>query len=336
MQTTFTLFAMKMAGLVVLLLALQTINAQTVTFENIPVGEDTIYDGSDQSGGFLAENDYFFPNTYVEDPVYGGFWASGWAVSGTTDSGTSGFLNLFSAKPGSGYNGSAQYAVGQQNAVIHFLNNEGEDRVFGGFYITNTTYAHNSMRDGDGFAKKFGGETGDDPDFFKMIIKGYDDGELRPDSIEFYLADYRFEDNSQDYIVSDWQYIDISDLNAPDSLLFTLSSSDVGDHGINTPLFFALDNLETTFVFGTEDINKEAVNYAVFPNPVADEVVINRKDNRVLSTNVRVMDMSGKVIKEYPFYHSEARLDLSHLEAGMYMLQLETADFVATKKVVKQ
>ena len=44
------------------------------------------------------------------------------------------------------------------------------------------------------------------------------------------LADYRFEDNSQDYIVDTWEFIDVSatSLNAADTIAFVLSSSDVG------------------------------------------------------------------------------------------------------------
>jgi hypothetical protein len=38
-----------------------------------------------------------------------------------------------------------------------------------GVYVTNTTYAYNSMRDGDMFAKKFGGPTGNDPDWYKLL-----------------------------------------------------------------------------------------------------------------------------------------------------------------------
>jgi hypothetical protein len=36
-----------------------------------------------------------------------------------------------------------------------------------GAYFTNTTYAALSMLSGDSFAKKFGGASGDDPDWFK-------------------------------------------------------------------------------------------------------------------------------------------------------------------------
>src|SRR5207253_4887505 len=40
--------------------------------------------------------------------------------------------------------------------------------------VTNTTNAALSMRDGDAFAKKFGGAAGDDPDFLKITAYGTD------------------------------------------------------------------------------------------------------------------------------------------------------------------
>ena len=115
--------------------------------------------------------DAFFPNEF--NPDFGGFWASGWAISTMRDDTTSGFGNLYSAITGSGagVGGSSNaYAVGQQNAIIRLEGNS-IGKVMDGLYLTNTTYAHNSMRDGDDFAKKFGGVDGTDPDFFQTRNK---------------------------------------------------------------------------------------------------------------------------------------------------------------------
>ena len=100
------------------------------------------------------------------------------------------------------------------------------------------------MRDGDLFAKQFGGSTGDDPDFFKLSVYGIgEDGEALGVEVDFYLADYRFNDNSQDYILDTWELLDLSTLADARSLHFNLSSSDVGDFGMNTPAYFAIDSL---------------------------------------------------------------------------------------------
>ena len=99
------------------------------------------------------------------------------------------------------------------------------------------------MRDGDSFAKQFGGESGNDEDYFKLTITGITETGYTDNSVEFYLADFRFADNDQDYIVDDWTWVDLSSLGNVIGLEFMIESSDVGAYGINTPGYFAMDNL---------------------------------------------------------------------------------------------
>ncbi|MCK4822507.1 DUF4465 domain-containing protein, partial [bacterium] len=69
--------------------------------------------------------------------------------------------------------------------------------------------------------------------------------------IDFYLADYRFTDNSLDYIVKGWTWLDLSGFgNDVIGLQFALSSSDVGQWGMNTPAYFALDDVTTVPIPG--------------------------------------------------------------------------------------
>jgi hypothetical protein len=113
-----------------------------------------------------------------------------------------------------------------------------------GFYITNNTYAYLSMRDSDQYAKKFGGRTGNDPDWFALKIWGVKDNGKNTDTITFYLADYRFTDNTKDYIINDWRWVDLSSLGIVKSIQFGMNSSDTDKYGnMNTPSYFCLDNL---------------------------------------------------------------------------------------------
>ena len=98
------------------------------------------------------------------------------------------------------------------------------------------------MRDGDQFAKKFGGNSGNEEDFFKLEIQGFR-GTVATGSVDFFLADYRFADNTQDYLVDQWARVNLSSLGAVDSLKFALSSSDLGQFGMNTPAYFAMDRI---------------------------------------------------------------------------------------------
>ncbi len=319
--------------IVLLLTPAAAFSQQLIDFEALLTEPDTFLDGSDGSGGFSTPY-AFFPNTY--NPDFGGFWSSGWAISSETDSITSGFTNLFSAKPAGGNDGSTVYAVGQQNAVIR-LAGEAAGRIVGGIYLTNSTYAHNSMRDGDDFAKKFGGETGDDPDFFSLAIRAYLDGELKNDSVVFFLADYRFDDNSLDYIVDEWTYVDLTPLGDADSLLFTLASSDVGGFGINTPLFFCIDDLETTNLSPTGErraAQQGEPPFSAFPNPVSNALTVSWEAAGPGGA-LEILDAAGRRLGLTAVRQQQERLDFSALPSGVYWLRWVNGDQVFSQKILK-
>jgi hypothetical protein len=99
------------------------------------------------------------------------------------------------------------------------------------------------LGNGDGFAKPFGGDDGNDEDWFKLTAEGFDkDGETTG-TVDFYMADYRFENNTKDYIVKDWEWMDLSSLGTVTKVQFTMTSTDVGGNGMNTPAYFCMDNI---------------------------------------------------------------------------------------------
>ncbi len=205
--------------------------------DDLTLNPESYWNGSDGSGAFTS-NAVRFHNSYNPD----WFSWSGWAHSNITDNTTPGWMNQYSALTGDGFDGSENYGVGYATspAVLDF--NEDKAYAVEGFFVTNSTYSGLSMRHGDDFTKKFGGEEGTDPDFFRLDIWGARDGN-DPDTLSFYLADFRSENSFEDYIVNTWQWVDLSSLGKVDSLQFALSSSDMGDWGMNTPGYFCLDNL---------------------------------------------------------------------------------------------
>ena len=76
-----------------------------------------------------------------------------------------------------------------------------------------------------------------------MIITGEDALGNEVSNLSFYLADYRFSDNSNDYIVEDWETVSLLSLGSVTALSFSYESSDISFGYINTPQYFALDNL---------------------------------------------------------------------------------------------
>ena len=295
-------------------------------FEDISVEVDSFLNGSDGSQVFQS-GFADFPTIYSD--AWGGYWAGGWAISNVQDSITSGFGNLYASKTNGGFDGSQNYAVGQQHSVIIPADTYFPD----GMYITNTTYAYNSMRDGDTFAKKFGGNNGDDPDFFKLTIYAYEFGEIVNDSIELYLADFRFEDNSQDYIIDDWQYVDLLSLGVVDSLKFILSSSDVGDDGINTPLFFAIDNFGVTPTVHTSQVDA-AIRIEVFPNPASDQIQLQFPMNA--SGRLQLINAQGQAIQNIQITNSNLILPIAHLPNGIYYFRWTNGSSSIMNRWIKQ
>jgi len=297
-----------------------SLSAQSLaTFEGFDLPLDTFLNGSDGQTVY-QDNNISFPTNFSD-----GFWLGGWAISTMRDDTTSGFENLYSAKTASGVN-SFSYAVGQQNAMIK-LNDDVSGQVVNGFYITNTTYAHGVIRDGNMFSKKFGGEDGNDPDFFKLEIQKYSNGELAPQIVEYYLADYRFDDNSEDYIVDDWQWVDLTSLGNVDSLHFTLSSTDVGDFGINTPLFFSIDNLEISAEISTskEQLSLISTQLKVYPNPAISEIILELPHIASVG-NLQIFDGLGRQVLYQVINPSQSSIDISSLDIGTYFLKVNTTD----------
>lgn len=297
------------------LLLVGFVKAQTTsTFEENVLPDSSYYDGADGVGGFTSGNAYF------ENYFDFGFWLGGWAYSNITDTVTqpSDFMTqLYSVRETSGYSASENFAIGTDGAIVK-LTGVAAGKSVAGFYITNSTYAYNSMKLGDGFAKKFGGASGNDPDYFKLVIKKYQGGTLATDSVEFFLADYRFADNTQDYIVKEWTWVDLGALGDVDSLVFSLSSTDNGAFGMNTPAYFCIDNLVTNNspsgfaeLSGPKDVH-------IFPNPCVN--TLNIAFDHLLST-YSITGMDGKLLMN-GHASGNISLDVSTLPAGVYVLEV--------------
>lgn len=299
------------------------LSAQSIAdFENFNLPVDTFLNGSDGSGGF-SNNALFLPNTY--NAMFES-WTD-WAISTKTDTITPGFINQFSAAPGTGAENTSTYAVSAAFAPTQIqLTGDAAGKPVDGLYITNSTYAKLSMQEGDAFAKRFGGETGDDPDFFLLTIQKYFGGELGTEVIEFYLADFRFEDNSQDFILDTWNFVDLTPLGNVDSLVFSLSSSDNGQFGMNTPAFFCIDQV-TTAAMSTSTEEIAWTTFEVYPNPTKDYLRINWSEQATATVNIT--NSTGQIMQTHILGFGTNEINIAPLPKGIYFVNI--ADRVGWK-----
>ncbi len=306
-------------------------------FEEPVLTPETAWYGQDQvtDGDTIYVDDIF---TYELN--YNSAWGSysGWAVSNITDNTTPGWTNQYSSITGSGVNGSDQYGVA-------YVSDWSNNRIFFDFtsylnevQITNSTYAYYAMLNGEGVAKPFGADTSasgvidgtNGEDWFLLTIYALGVDSLPTgDSINFYLADYRFADNSQDYIVDTWQTIDLVSLNPCNGLDFVLTSSDTsGGFGMNTPSYFIMDDLIGQ-VEGLQEINNDI---SIYPNPTQGNLNI---ENGSLS-EVYLYDLSGKLIRFEESQENKIVWDLSDLDNGVYLLISVSNGEIRKQKIVKQ
>jgi hypothetical protein len=217
--------------------------AAIATFENLPLPPESYWNGSDGSGGFRSGGASFKTNYYY-DAEWDAEWWDGFVYSNRTDNHTSGLAGQYSAVAGSGQGKSKTYAVGYVGWQEPPTLTLSTPQILQGLYVTNNTYTYYDMLQGGTFSKRFGGPTGTDPDWFMLSITGRDTAGNTTGKVDFYLADFQFEDDSQDYIVNSWQFVDLTPLGEVKSLQFTLTSSDMDpDYGMNTPGYFCLDTI---------------------------------------------------------------------------------------------
>ncbi|MBL7966642.1 MAG: DUF4465 domain-containing protein [Prolixibacteraceae bacterium] len=293
------------------------------SFENLNLGNQGYYNGSDQSGSFFSGN-FRFWNSYNKE---WGTW-EGFAASNKTDKTTPGWGNQYSAITGKGVAGTPSYAVvyASPKATVTF-----KDTTLSGMYVTNSTYAYWSMKNGDSFSKKFGGETGKDDDYLILNIEGFNSDNISTGKIEFFLADFGYTNSLNDYILDTWKWVNLAKLGRISKLEFSLRSSDNGNWGMNTPAYFCLDNLNHEISTSVNELEQNQLS--VFPNPFNDRIVVSGING---ITQATLTDISGKIIGQYTVTNNHSISGLDQLKAGVYFLKvIEDKNQTVTKLIKK-
>ncbi|GAB4446914.1 MAG: hypothetical protein OHK0036_00490 [Bacteroidia bacterium] len=307
----------------------------TETFEGFSLPNNSFY--KDTTGADWQTTNAIF--RYDWDTTYS-YWSSGSAYTNVKDSTNGNYSNLYGCIAYNGYNNSNYYVTLQNYATIVL---KSPYEIVDGFYITNTTYAAKVVKYGNMFSRAFGDTTGTGcgcpqgsyPDWFKVVVRGYKNGAMLNDSVEFYLADYRFSNNSQDYIVWNWQWVDCSTLGQVDSIQFFMSSSDTGPWGMNTPAFFSIDNFTTSGTAGIASISNNISK--VFPNPAIDKIMINTKESG--NYNIKISNTLGQVVKQQSIFidkYYPANINIADLQQGHYIVEISNDNVSEKHLIIKQ
>lgn len=217
---------------------------------------------SPQYGGPLTYNDFAITgykwhdagNTELASEIIDGgpFWNGGHVLSNYFAADFKGLtyteqLTVSTGTTGAaGHGGSANFCV--QNGYVDetsyktvlpsFYFADGKARVVDHMYVVNTCYTLNSLYYGDSFAKPATADS-----WFKIVAYGYDADGRTTGSTECFLC------NGSANIVEEWTKFDLSVLGSVTKIEFNImGSSDLcGDYGLNTPAYFAYDDVAVRF-----------------------------------------------------------------------------------------
>ena len=256
------------------------------------------------------------------------------------------FHNQFVAMPKNGEGGyrTDYYAVAYDgyNSIYfperHCNITLNQDDSICGLYLTLNAYTYKSIKCGDDFADAF--EYGD---YYYVTIKGYLNGTLT-DTVVYYLADYR---NSTSYVVDDWKWVNLQSLGTVDSLAFELTTSDTGEYGPNTPMYFCMDEIQvgcqscestdnshdtfSTPGYPSLKSSTQDLTIKVSPNPVSSVLTVQTETG----SNISIVNKEGSVAKKLKATASSIDVPVSDLYPGMYIIHCEKGGRTASITFIK-
>lgn len=180
-------------------------------------------------------------------------------------------------------------------------------------YVNLNSYPYYSMEYGDSFARAF-----TNGDQFTLTIHGIAPDETEK-TVDVDLASYT---NGDLTINRGWKYVDLTSLGTVNELYFTMSSTDSGDYGMNTPAYFCLDKLcvksvDTSSVDNMMQTNQTRISY----DRKSHVVTLDGSDFAI------IYDVAGNQLMSIDGIIA----DVSSLPAGVYIVKSGNSSFKFVK-----
>jgi len=259
------------------------------------------------------------------------------------------FHNQFAAMPkeGKGNEREEMYAVAYDGYNESFFQERhcnvtlSRDDSICGLYLTLNAYTYKSIKCGDSFADAFSYGS-----YYYITIRGFLNG-TQTDTVAYYLADYR--DSTAAYVVDEWKWINLQSLGTVDSLAFELTTSDVGDYGPNTPMYFCVDEIsvgctdcdttdnshDTFSISGNSESRAKAqasdLTITVSPNPVSSVLTVQTETG----SNISILSKDGNMVKKLKTTASSVDVPVNDLNPGMYIIHCENGGRTASTTFIK-
>ncbi|MEI8319866.1 MAG: DUF4465 domain-containing protein [Planctomycetia bacterium] len=212
-----------------------------MTFEDLSLASNSYFNGdpgnllNGQSvSNPIVSGGVAFSNTFSVAPDGSYTYWTGFAASSVVNTTDPDFTNQYASYPGGGYQ-SPTYGIAYADGASFTLPTPGK---VSGFEIANSTYAYLAMANGDpyGFTTPLASAQG----YLIVTATGFLQGNSTG-SADFYLADFRTLSSAG--ILAGWAWFDLTGLGTVDMVSFAFTGSDTGSYGLNTPAYFAIDDL---------------------------------------------------------------------------------------------
>lgn len=168
-------------------------------------------------------------------------WWGGFALSNQTGTVFESYADQFKSAVGSGHN-SANYAVVYSYTGANYaanVTNAADGADVSGFYVTNTANNVNAYVNGDGMSTAPGGFA--KGDWFKMTVNVVKADDTTA-SIDYYLADYRADNEADHYYLDTWQWVDLRQFGKIKKMTFGFEGTKRNASGLTTPTYACLDD----------------------------------------------------------------------------------------------
>lgn len=207
----------------------------TVEFEDMPL--ETLEYANRET---YVEAGVTFSNLF--DTVYQ-TW-DGFAISRQVDMETPGYTNQFSVYAPTGAGGSRNFAVAHYSEYNDikptFAFDPGVEHKLADAYFCLTTYTYLTIATGNDGANFARGFTHDSLDIYTLELTGINAAGKTTGHQTIRLADYT---KTEPVLFDTWTKVKLTDLGLVNKVEIKVNSTDKGTYGINTPTYFAIDNL---------------------------------------------------------------------------------------------
>ena len=74
----------------------------------------------------------------------------------------------------------------------------------------------------------------------------------------------------------------------------------------------------SNIIWLSNDVNNDI---SIYPSPVKDVLNINTANNKLINTNVQMVDANGRVISNFLLKYNHQQLEVAELANGIYLLK---------------